>query len=73
MTVHGDAAVSGQGVVMETLNFSRLRGWLTENVYRHGSRYTPNELLERATGQGLSVEPYLNYLRTKYSDLYGLK
>lgn len=54
-------------------DFSRLRGWLTENVYRHGSRYTPNELLERATGQGLSVEPYLNYLRTKYSDLYGLK
>lgn len=34
VTVHGDAAVSGQGVVMETLNLSRLRGFTTGGAVR---------------------------------------
>jgi len=34
VTIHGDAAVSGQGVVMETLNLSRLRGFTTGGAIR---------------------------------------
>lgn len=49
-----------------------LRGWLHENVHRHGRRYLPDELLERATGSALDPAPYLAYLRDKYTRLYGL-
>jgi len=41
-------------------------------VHRHGRRYLPDELLGRATGSGLDPEPYLAYLREKYTRLYAL-
>lgn len=52
--------------------FGTLHGWLRENVYRPGSKFTTDELLQRATGQGLSIQPYLRYLRGKYGELYSL-
>lgn len=53
-------------------DFTRLRDWLTKNVYQPGKLYTPNELVIRATGQAMTAEPYLNYLREKYGALYGV-
>jgi carboxypeptidase Taq len=47
--------------------FSRLREWLREQIYRHGSRYPPRELLQRMTGSDLDPGPYLEYLRTKFA------
>ena len=52
--------------------FATLRSWLTANVYRHGSKFTPDELVRRATGSGLRLEPYLSYLTDKYGALYRL-
>ncbi|GGK43988.1 carboxypeptidase M32 [Deinococcus malanensis] len=49
-------------------DFSRLHGWLREHVYAPGRLYTPGELVERVTGQAMMVEPYLAYLRGKYSE-----
>jgi carboxypeptidase Taq len=46
--------------------FSALAGWLQENLWRHGRKFTPRELVERITGGGLDSEPYLRYLRGKY-------
>ncbi|HEX8463869.1 MAG TPA: carboxypeptidase M32 [Abditibacterium sp.] len=46
--------------------FTPLREWLTQNVYRHGSKFTADEITLRATGAELSIEPYLNYLRGKF-------
>ena len=50
--------------------FGRLKGWLTENVHRHGQRYRANDLCARATGQPLSPKPFLTYLKAKYEPLY---
>jgi carboxypeptidase Taq len=47
--------------------FARLREWLREQVYRHGSRYPPRELLQRVTGSTLDPEPYLRYLNAKFA------
>lgn len=52
--------------------FGALHGWLKDNIYRHGRTFTAPELVERATGGPLSFEPYLRYLRGKFSQLYGL-
>ena len=52
--------------------FGTLHGWLKEQIYRHGRKYTPQELVERVTGGPLRIAPYIEYLRTKYGELYGL-
>jgi carboxypeptidase Taq len=52
--------------------FGALLGWLRENVYRHGKRYDPDELVELATGRPLDTAPYLCYLKGKFGELYGL-
>jgi carboxypeptidase Taq len=48
-----------------------LHAWLKENLYWHGRKYLPNEIIERTTG-GLSVQPYIAYLRAKYGEIYRL-
>lgn len=52
--------------------FAPLRGWLTERIYRHGRKFTAPEIVQRATGEPLSIAPYLAYLNTKYGALYRL-
>ncbi len=52
--------------------FGTLHGWLKENIYQHGSKFTANEIVKRATGRDLTIEPYIRYLKTKYGELYGL-
>ncbi|HIE38794.1 MAG TPA: carboxypeptidase M32 [Anaerolineae bacterium] len=52
--------------------FGTLHHWLRENIYQHGRKYTPMELVERVAGGPMSIEPYIRYLRTKYGELYRL-
>jgi carboxypeptidase Taq len=52
--------------------FSRLKGWLNEKVHAAGSRWRAGELCRRVTGAPLSHRPLLDYLRGKYTLLYGL-
>jgi carboxypeptidase Taq len=55
---------------IESGRFDTLRGWLAAHIHRHGRTYLPAELVERATGKPLSIQPYITYLRSKYGELY---
>jgi carboxypeptidase Taq len=57
---------------IERGEFTTLRGWLTENLYRHGNAFTPQELIGRATGGPLRAAPYAAYLTGKYGEIFGL-
>jgi carboxypeptidase Taq len=52
--------------------FGTLHTWLRQHLYRHGRKFTPDELVERATGGPMSITPYIAYLRDKYGELYRL-
>ena len=52
--------------------FGTLLNWLRENIHRHGSKYESMELVQRVTGEKIQTKSFMNYLRTKYSDIYGL-
>jgi carboxypeptidase Taq len=53
-------------------NFAPLHTWLSENIYRHGRKYTAIDLIQRITGGPLQLAPYQEYLTTKYGAIYNL-
>jgi carboxypeptidase Taq len=57
---------------IERGSFDVLHDWLREEIYQHGRKFTAAELVERATGGPLRVEPYMDYLGEKYGELYAL-
>ena len=70
-----DEAVSTYPTIPEQIaegEFSSLLDWLRQNIHRHGSRYYPDELIERVTGRPLDTAPYLQYLKSKFGELYEL-
>jgi carboxypeptidase Taq len=67
------AAMPDLDAQIERGEFANLLSWLRKNVHRHGRKFTPNELLERATGKPLMAGPWIAYVREKYGALYGVK
>jgi len=53
-------------------NFASLLSWLRENVHQYGRKYQPQELVEHVTGSRIDSAPYIRYLKSKYSEIYGL-
>lgn len=49
-----------------------VREWLREQIHRHGKTYRAAELVKKVTGKPLSPDPYLSYLKAKYSEIYKL-
>jgi carboxypeptidase Taq len=67
------ADISDLDAQIEKGEFTALLSWLRRNVHRHGRKFTPNELLERATGKPLTAAPWIAYVQRKFGALYGLQ
>ena len=52
--------------------FAPLLDWLIANVYSHAGRYTPEVLVNKVLGHGITVGPFVSYLQNKYSKLYSV-
>ena len=50
-----------------------LREWLREHIHRHGSKFPTGELLQRVVGGPISVGPFVEHLKRKLSDVYGVE
>jgi carboxypeptidase Taq len=55
---------------MEAGELHELAGWLRDNLYSLGRKFTPKETIERLTGTAaIDPQPYLAYLRDKLASL----
>jgi carboxypeptidase Taq len=52
--------------------FGELLTWLNEKVHVHGSKYYPQDLVQRITGENINGDAYIRYLNRKFSNIYGL-
>jgi carboxypeptidase Taq len=52
--------------------FDTVLGWMRENVHQYGCKYEPQEIMLKATGSKITPEPYMAYLKAKYSEIYNL-
>ena len=53
-------------------DFTRLLAWLREQVHSQGYLHTAKELGERVLAEPLTHAPFIDYIRTKYSELYDI-
>ena len=49
--------------------FGGLKTWLGDNVWRHGSRLTTDEIVRRATGRPLSADALKAHFESRYLEV----
>jgi len=53
-------------------DFSRMLGWLRENIHHQGWKYPAKELVRRILDTDISPQPFLAHIKERYSELYNL-
>ena len=53
-------------------NLQPLHTWLQQHIYPFGRYYSSNELCEKATGEKLNSNYFMEYAKTKYAEIYKL-
>jgi len=53
--------------------FDKITAWLTDKIHRHGSVYTPKDLVDKIAGEQLNADYYTAYLKDKFNELYEIK
>jgi len=70
-----EAALSEIGSLEEAVSdgdFAPLSGWLREKVHSQGSRWLPDELVDRATGRPLESTAFVEHVKRVCADHYGV-
>lgn len=57
---------------LEKGDFGPINQWNKEHIWKHGCLYTPKEIIEKAAGGEFKPDAYVNYLETKFGEIYGL-
>lgn len=65
-------SIDGLDEKIKSGEFDALREWLRENIHQHGRRYRAAEMTKRLTGEDLTEDYYIDYLKDKYDPIYGL-
>ena len=47
-----------------------IKTWLDTHIHAFGRSRTPSELCEEVSGETMTAGPYIDYLNTKYADIY---
>jgi carboxypeptidase Taq len=58
---------------IEQRTLGPLRDWLRTHVHQWGRTYEAEQIVQRVTGKGLDVGPYVAYLTRKYESLYEVR
>lgn len=58
--------------LVENGDFEPVKVWLREKIYSKGRIYEPKELMKIVTGCEPTPEPFMNYIREKYSKVYNI-
>jgi carboxypeptidase Taq len=57
--------ISGLEAGFSKGEFGEFLAWLRKNIHQHGSRYQPEELIKRVTGEGLDSKYLIEHLKSK--------
>lgn len=56
-----------------TGEFGHLREWLRKKIHIHGKMYSADELVREVTGEPLTSQYFIDYLKKKYGEIYKIK
>lgn len=58
--------------IVESGEWQPMLDWLRANIHQQGSKLSPSELIQSATGKPPTPTPFINYVERKYGELYNL-
>ena len=64
--------IPNQDDLMQAGNITPIREWLVEHVHQYGRKYPPQGLIRKMIGGPIHTGPYLDYLKGKYGEVYGV-
>lgn len=59
--------------ILERGELYKIREWLGEKIHKYGKLKETPEIIREITGEDLNPKYYIDYLKEKYSKIYGIK